>query len=575
MGRVMEYLKKYKKEVLLSPLFKFFEAVLEMFVPIIIATVIDKGIYSSNTGYVVFWCVMLIIIAIFGLAAALCAQYFAAKAACYTASDLRLGLFDKIQSLHFDMMNQHSDSTLIARLTDDVNQVQNGINLFLRLVLRSPLVVIGSMIMAFTINIKSALVFVLVIFLLSIAVVLVMGKGIKQYKATQKHLDGEISSFKENISGARVMRAFSTIEREYSQFSSKNSLLMKAQIAAGKITAIMNPLTYIIVNLGIVCVLYVSYTEFEKGILLSGSVVALYNYMGYILVELIKFANLIINVSKALACASRVQNIFDIEIPKDNKDAVSDKSVIEFKDVCFSYYNNSNYVLKNIDLTIKSGEVIGLIGTTGSGKSTLASLIAGYYEPTSGQAEIYGVKLCSNNFSFFKEKSAFVFQKPTVFNMSVKDNIQMGADLSDEDVLKALDFACAKEFVEEKEGGINYICNERGSDFSGGQKQRLAIARAFAKKSDLIIFDDSTSALDYITEKKIISNIRNSFSDKTVIIVAQRPSSVLWADRIVVLKEGQIVAIGKHKDLLVSCDEYKEIYLTQYSDQVKEVGVNE
>lgn len=574
MKKLLKYFHGYKKEAVSAPLFKIIEAIFELLVPYVVASIIDDAIPSGSKSYVLGLCGVLVLLGAVGLASTLCAQYFSAKSAVGFTTNLRMALFDHIQKLSFSDLDKRGTSTLITRLTSDLNQVQTGINLTLRLLMRSPFIVFGAMFMAFTIDTQAALIFVGVIPVLSIVVFGVMLACIPLYTKVQARLDRVLSTTRENLTGARVIRAFCREEDETAEFTARNEALTKTQKFVGWISGIMNPLTYVIVNFGIILLIYTGAVKVEEGVLTQGMVIALYNYMSQILVELVKLANLIINITKSLACARRISAVMDI-VPEMTDGEImqgdGNAPAVEFKNVTFGYNEGGDHALSNISLTLEKGETLGIIGSTGCGKSTLVNLIPRFYDPTEGEVLVDGVPTREYNMEALRDKVGIVMQKAVMFKGTIKDNLRMGkADATDSEILEALTSAQAIDFVSRKEEGIDHQIEEKGRNLSGGQQQRLSIARALIKKPEILILDDSSSALDYATDSKLRTAIRELSFHPAVILVSQRVSSVMHADKILVLDDGEAVGMGKHEELLTSCPEYREIY----DSQIKSEGGN-
>ena len=574
---ILSILKKYRKECIIAPLFKMLEAIFELFVPIVVASVIDNGIVYNNKTYIIKMVVLLVVLAIVGLSCSITAQYFAAKAAVNTATSLRSKLFKHIQSLSFTELDTLGISTLITRMTSDINQVQNGINMVLRLFLRSPFIVFGSMIMAFTIDFKAALIFLFTIPVLSIVVFGIMKITRPLYKKSQTSLDRILGITKENLSGARVIRAFNNEDIERRDFYKANENLSSIQKLAGKISGLMNPLTYIIINVAIIILVWTGAIRVDNGILTQGQVIALYNYMSQILVELIKLANLIVNVTKAVACANRLSDVFEINssMKEGNINEFSSDSEyeVEFKNVSFKYQGSSEDALTNINFSVKKGETIGVIGGTGSGKSSLVNLIPRYYDVTDGEIIIDGHNVKEYTFEAMQRKVSIVFQKAQLFKGTIKSNLLIAnGEASEEEIKNAIDISQSTEFIENKDHKINSKVEQEGKNLSGGQKQRLTIARALVKNSDILILDDSASALDYATDAKLRKALANMKNSPTVFIVSQRTASIMHADKIIVLDDGKIADIGNHSELLDRCEVYREIYDSQFK---KEGDTNE
>ena len=562
---VLQILKKYRKECILAPLFKMLEAIFELLVPLVVADIIDNGIGFSDKPYIIKMALVLVLLAAIGLVASITAQYFAAKAAVKTATSLRSKLFRHIQYLSFTELDKVGTSTLITRMTSDINQVQNGINLMLRLFLRSPFIVFGAMIMAFTIDIKSALIFVITIPALSFVVFGIMKITRPLYKGVQASLDKVLGVTKENLSGIRVIRAFNNEKKEEEEFYSANNKLTAIQVLVGKISALMNPLTYAIINVSIILLIWTGAVRVNIGELSQGQVIALYNYMSQILIELIKLANLIV-------CANRLKDVFEVNssMAEGTRDKFNQDSEyeVEFNNVCFKYATSGADVLTDINFKVKKGETIGIIGGTGCGKSTLVNLIPRFYDVTSGEILINGVNVNEYTFDAIKKKVSVVFQKTQLFKGSIKTNLLLAdKNASDEAINKALEISQSKEFVEKKEGKLDSEVVQMGKNLSGGQKQRLTIARALVKQSDILILDDSASALDYLTDSKLRKAILEMENSPTVFIVSQRTASIMHSDKIIVLEDGKIASIGTHEELLKNCDVYKEIYDSQFKKE--------
>lgn len=566
--RLLVFLKKYTVQSILAPLFKLLEASFELVVPLVIAAIIDVGIKNGDKSYILNRCAVLVVLALVGMAAAITAQYFAAKAAIGFGKDLRHSLYEKIQSLSFNEIDKISTSTLITRMTNDVNQVQNGVNLVLRLFLRSPFIVIGAMVMAFFIDVKCALIFLFAIILLSIVVFGIMAYTIPRHKNVQSALDSITLLTRENLAGARVIRAFTGEENEIESFNKKNSFLSSLQKGVGRISALMNPVTYVIINIAIVLLVHSGAVRVDNDILTQGQVVALYNYMSQILVELIKLANLIVTVTKALASADRIKNVFEQEntLEQINDSSVS-REYIAFDNVSLKYKNASDYSLENISFTAEKGDVIGVIGGTGSGKSSLVSLIAHFYDATDGTVYVDRSNVKSQPVEALRAKIGFVQQKAVLFKGTVRDNMKWGRqNASDEEIVTALKQAQIYDTIESK-GGLDFFIEQNGSNLSGGQKQRLSVARALVRKPEILILDDSSSALDFATEARLREAILNLDYPVTVFIVSQRASSVMSADNILVLDDGKCVGQGTHTQLMLDCAVYQEIYSSQFGKE--------
>ncbi len=567
MRKLYRYLKSYMKEVIAAPLFKLIEAAFDLSVPLVVAAIINNGINENNVSYIYKMCAVLVLLALFGLAFSITAQFFSAKAAVGFSSKLRRAVFEKIQSLSYTELDTVGTSTLITRLTSDINQVQNGLNLALRLLLRSPFIVFGAMIMAFTIDMPSALVFVAAIVILLIVVFLIMLKTTPLFKKVQTGLDRITGITRENLTGVRVIRAFCKEDDETEKFTLENKHLNTIQQFAGKISALLNPVTYIIINVAIIILIRTGAISVNSGALRQGDVVALYNYMGQILVELIKLASLIISISKAVACAGRVQSVLESESSLEFSDeAVKSENgaKVEFKNVDFKYKGAGDYSLTNINFTAMPGETVGIIGGTGSGKTSLVNLIGHFYDATNGNVFVDGKDVKSIDPVMLRDKIGLVPQKAVLFKGTIKENLLWGnPDATDEDIANALEVSQAKDVVEEK-GGLDAEVKQHGRNFSGGQRQRLTIARALVKKPEILILDDSSSALDYATDAKLRAGISALEYKPTIFIVSQRTSSIQSADCIIVLDDGEICGIGTHEELVENCEIYKEIHESQF-----------
>lgn len=566
MLKLLKYLKKYTKECILSPIFKLIEAVFELIVPLVVASIIDIGISGGDKGHIVNMCLLLGGFAVLGLACALCAQFFAAKAAVGMATDIRHKLFAHIGKLSFSQLDNKSASTLINGMTTDINLVQSGVNLTFRLILRSPIVVFGAVIMAFTVDVKTALVFAVAVPVLAVAVVLIMLATIPLYKRVQQRLDDVLKATRENLTGTRVIRAFCKENSEIKEFDNQNNLLLKIQIVVGKISAFMNPITYLMVNLAVIALIYIGAVSVNSGDISSGAVVAQYNYMSQILVELIKLASLIITITKAIAGGNRIEALLKIEpdlISGDVKKSEKKENIIEFNNVSLCYGGDEN-ALQNIFFSVKRGQTVGIIGSTGSGKSSLIHLIPRFYDATSGQVLIDGINVRDYDLDYLRGKIGIVAQKKSLFRGSVRDNIRFGKEnASDDEIWSALEIAQAKDMVEQKEGGLDFIVEQDGKNLSGGQRQRLTIARALVRKPEILILDDATSALDYVTAARFSNALKNADFKPTVLIVSQRVSAIKNADIIVVLEEGEMAGIGTSEELLATSDVFREICTSQ------------
>ena len=589
MKKLLRYLKAYRKESIIAPLFKMLEASFELFVPLVIAKVVDIGIPNKDFGYIARMGILLILLGIIGLTCSLTAQYFSAKAAVGFGTALRSDLFAHINSLSYEEIDKTGTSTLITRMTNDINQIQSGVNLVLRLFLRSPFIVFGAMVMAFTIDVKAALVFVVAIPLLAVVVFGIMAASIPLYKKVQKQLDKVLLITRENLTGVRVIRSVCRQEHEKETFEEANSSLMSLQVFVGRISAFLNPVTYIIVNAALIAIVWIGALQVDSGIITQGAVIALVNYMSQILVELIKLANLIINITKSLACANRINEVFDLEpsvkdIASDNTEntaqmvytnnatSAADEAVA-FRNVSFAYGGSKEYSLENIEFTVKKGETIGIIGGTGSGKSTLVNLLPRFYDVQKGEVQINGKNVKDFALADLRKKFGIVPQRAVLFKGTIKENIRYGKeDATDEEILKALETAQALDFVEKKKDGLDSFVEQGGSNLSGGQKQRLTIARALVSNPEFLILDDSASALDFATDAALRKAIRQNTENCTVFLVSQRATTIKDADKILVLDDGQLAGCGTHKELLSSCDVYREICLSQLSKEEVETA---
>ncbi len=565
MKRLLIYLKGYKKECILGPLFKLLEASFELLVPLIVASIVDIGIKNSDIPYVIRMCVFLLVLAIVGLTCSLTAQWFAAKAATGFSAKLRYDFLKHVKSLSYKDIDNLGVSTLITRMSSDIEQVQSGVNLALRLLLRSPFVVIGAAVMAFTVDAKSAIIFVVVIPILCLVVFGIMLITMPKFKRIQQNLDGVTKISRENLNGIRVIRAFCKENSQISDFKNKTELLANSQKLASRISALLNPITFIVVNAGIIALISTSAVSVNIGDLTQGQVLALYNYMSQILVELIKTADLIVSLTKAAACADRVANILDIVPSQKNGDlAVTSISSIEFKNVGIKYYEDSDNALSGVSFKASKGETIGIIGGTGSGKTTLINMVTKLYDNTEGTILVNDKDIKSLDAQILREKIAVVPQKSVLFKGSILTNLFWGSNnASESEMYQALDKAQATDFVKEKDGLATQV-SQGGKNFSGGQRQRLSIARALVKKSDVLILDDSSSALDYATDAKLRKAMNDTKNPPITFIVSQRATSVLHADLILVLDDAQIVGQGRHEELLSNCDVYQDIYYSQF-----------
>lgn len=574
MKQLLPFLKNYKIQSFLAPLFKMLEAIFELIVPLVVASIINDGIREGNLKLVVSKALLLVVLAVVGMVAAITAQFFAAKAATGFATEVRHALFKKIQTFSFNEIDSIGTSTLITRMTNDVNQAQSTVNMVLRLFLRSPFIVAGAFIMAFTIDAKISLIFLLVIVLLSIVVSVIMKCTVPMYKNVQNTLDSVTLMTRENLTGARVIRAFTEEDDEYNKFKERNNLLAHFQRSVGRISALMNPITYIIINLGIVLLIYSGALKVESGTLNQGQVVALYNYMSQILVELVKFASLIVTITKGFASGGRIANVLNVqntlEHTDDNK--VYDNHAVCFDNVSLTYKGAGEESLTDISFFADKGQTIGVIGSTGSGKSSLVSLIPHYYDATKGRVTVNGRDVKSVDKEELRSNIGFVMQKAVLFAGTVRDNIKWGKkDATDEEINEALRIAQVYDNVYAKEG-LDTVIEQNGANLSGGQKQRLSIARAIVSKPEIIVLDDSASALDFATEKALREAILSLDYKPTLFIVSERTSSILSADKIIVLEDGQIVDVGTNEQLLKSCEVYREIYFSQFSEEEVAVG---
>lgn len=575
MKKLLIYLKPYVKECILGPLFKLLEASLDLIVPLVIAEIIDTGIGNSDSAYIVKMCVLLVALGFIGLGFSATAQFFAAKASAGFIAKIRQVLFKHIQSLSYTEIDEIGTSTMITRITSDANQVHNGVNITLRLLLRSPFIVFGAMIMAFTIDVKTALIFVGAIICLSIVIFGIMLISIPLYRKVQNRLDRVTVITRENLTGVRVIRAFCKEDEEIKKFDDSNEALMKMQQFAGKISALMNPVTYVIINIAIILLIYIGAIRVEAGLLTQGAIVALYNYLSQILIELIKLANLIITITKSVACGNRIQSVLEIESgEKENRENVklSGKTdsvyAVEFENADLKYKGAADCSLSDIDFKVKKGETVGVIGGTGSGKSSLVNMIPGFYTASKGKVLVDGTDIKDYDLRALREKIGVVPQKAVLFSGTVRENIKWGkGDAGDDEINEALEIAQAKEIVDNKKEGLDYYIEQGGRNLSGGQKQRLTIARAVVKKPEILILDDSASALDFATDAALRKAIKNMRGNTTVFIVSQRASTVRYADKIVVLDDGRIAGIGTHDELMDGCQVYREIFESQYKKE--------
>lgn len=564
MKHLLPFFKKYRWEAVLAPLFKMLEATFDLIVPLVVADIINVGIKSGDKSYIFSRFCILLMLALLGLLSSFTAQYFAAKAAIGTASELRHNLLAHVQRLNFACLDKIGSSTLITRMTADINQVQNGLNMFLRLFLRSPFIVFGAMIMAFTINFDIALIFACAIPVLFIIVFGIMFITNPLYKKQQKSLDALTTSAKENLSGVRVVRAFSREENELADFENANGLLRSVCLKVGKISALMNPLTYVVINLGIILILWLGAERVNSGAILSGDVIALVNYLSQILIELVKLANLVVVIGKAIVSMGRVGQILDTEptMSYGKVEAEADcEYIVSLKNASLTYPDSPDASLTDIDLDVKKGETIGIIGGTGSGKTSLVNLIARFYDATEGCVLLGGTDIKNWSREALRKKIAVVMQKPQMLSGTVRSNLSVGkSDATDEEMWAALDMAQGSEFVKQKEGGLDSVIEQSGRNLSGGQKQRLSIARALISRPDILILDDSSSALDYATDAALRKALKKLPSSSTVFIISQRAGTIMHADKIVVMDDGKIAAVGAHSELMRSCEIYREIY---------------
>lgn len=589
MKSLLKYLKDYKKESILAPLFKMLEASFELLVPLVMAAVIDKGIEGRDKNYIVSMCFVMILLGLIGFVCSITAQYFAAKAATGFARKLRYEMFSHIQKLSYSKLDTAGTSTLITRMTSDVNQVQSGVNMFLRLFLRSPFIVIGAMVMAFYVDVHAAVVFAVAIPILSLVVFGIIFANIPLYKKVQNRLDKVLLVTRENLNGIRVIRAFNQEEEEIEGFDEKNTDLTRIQLFAGRISALLNPITYVIINLALVVLLYKGAVRVNGGYITQGDVIALISYMSQILVELVKLANLIVTLTKAAACASRIQGVMEIpegmgvkkkgnlkeadaerkasETARGGRKTKSDEAV-RFDHVDFIYEGAGGEVLTDMDFSVEKGETVGIIGGTGSGKSTLVQLIPRFYDVSAGYLYVDGKEVREYEVEELRDKVGMVPQKAALFKGTIRENILFGRDdATDEMIEEAITVAQAKEFIEAKEGGLSFKVEQGGRNLSGGQKQRLTIARALVRQPEILILDDSCSALDYATDAALRAGIKGLSYEPTVFIVSQRTASIQYADKIIVLDDGEIAGMGTHEELLKTCQVYQEIYDSQYKKE--------
>lgn len=572
MKKLLVFLKDYKKESILGPLFKLLEASFELLVPLVMAAIIDVGIAGGDKGYVMKMCGVLVLLALIGLVCSLTAQFFAAKAAVGFAAKLRHALFSHIQGFSFSELDEVGSATLITRMTSDVNQVQSGVNLVLRLFLRSPFIVFGAMIMAFTIDVKAAMIFVVTIPALAVVVFGIMLISIPLFKKVQAGLDEVLRITRENLTGVRVIRAFHKEEEEEEHFREKNTFLTGLQLHVGKISALMNPLTYVLINLGLVALIWTGSLRVHTGAITQGEVVALVNYMSQILVELVKLANLIITVTKAVACGNRIESVLEMnstmEDGTEERGKAAAEYLVDFENVSMRYQGGGAEAVSGITLRVKPGETIGIIGGTGAGKSTVVNLIPRFYDISGGSLRVNGRDVREYELKSLRDMIGIVPQKAVLFSGTIRENMQWGkSEATDEEIYEALEIAQAKDFVEEKDGKLDARIDQGGKNLSGGQRQRLTIARALIKKPKILILDDSASALDYATDANLRRAIRNMKDSPTVFLVSQRAASILHADQILVLDDGEAVGLGTHEELLQKCEVYQEIYYSQFSKE--------
>lgn len=568
MIKILKYMRGYTVFAVLAPIFKILEAIFELMIPLVVKSIIDVGIAAGDSGYILRMCGLLVLLTLIGFSCTMVAQYFAAKAAVGFSKNLRQALFDHAQTLTFSDIDRMGTSTMITRMTSDIAQVQTGVNLTLRLFSRSPVIVFGSMIMAFTIDVPSAVIFAIAIPVLCVVVFGIMLAGIPLYRKVQARLDRVLGITRENLSGARVIRAFTDEENEIKTFKEQNTALTAVQKFAGKISAPMNPATYLLINLAIIALVYTGALRVEAGAITQGSVIALYNYMSQILVELVKLANLIISMTKAAACADRIAAMLadgGQPLPISKNKEKQDDFAVTFRGVGLTYQNASEESLSDISFTVRRGETVGIIGGTGSGKTSLVHLIPRFYDATRGEILLFGVDVRAYTAEQLRQKVGIVMQKAVLFRGTIRDNLRWGKpDATDEEIWKALDTAQARDVVEGKEGGLDYRIEQDGKNLSGGQRQRLGIARTLVADPDILILDDSASALDYATDARLRNAIKEMENDHTVFIVSQRAASIAHADKIIVLEDGRAVGIGTHTELLESCPVYAEIYYSQF-----------
>ena len=572
MKKILRYMGSYKKESVCAPLFKMLEALFELFVPLVMAKIIDVGIQERDLGYILRMCLLMAALGLIGLTCSITAQYFSARAAVGFATALRRALFSHIQSLSFSEQDVIGTSTLVTRMTSDINQLQSGVNLFLRLFMRSPFIVFGAMIMAFTIDVKAALVFVVVIPLLCVVVFGIMLVSIPLYRRVQERLDRVTATTRENLQGVRVIRAFCKEEEEKERFHEENQALLKIQTFSGRISALMNPLTYVMINGGLIVLIYSGALRVDAGIITQGQVVALVNYMSQILVELVKLANLIITVTKAIACGNRVGAVLETDpgmrdgsFAGTPSDPEAEETAVEFSHVSLRYKNGGDEALTDLDFSVKKGETVGIIGGTGSGKTSLVHLIPRFYDATRGTVKINGKDVREYKIQDLRKKIGIVMQKAVLFKGTIRENLLWGnGEATEQELLDAVQAAQAGDVVAGKEAGLDAYVEQEGRNFSGGQKQRLTIARALVRKPEVLILDDSASALDFATDARLREAIRNLPGQMTVFLVSQRASTIQYADKIIVLDDGEVAGIGRHEELLETCPVYRETYYAQF-----------
>lgn len=571
MKKLLVHMKGYKKQCVLAPLFKMLEACFELFIPLVVAAIIDKGIANRDTSYVTWCCVIMVALGAIGLTCTLFAQYFSAFCAVGFISSIKHSLFKHVSSLSYNEIDTLGTSTMVTRMTSDVNQLQTGVNLTLRLFMRSPVIVFGAMIMAFLVDVKASLIFVVAIPLLALVVFGIILSTIPLYKKVQSRLDGVMSTSRQNLGGARVIRAFGLEEREKARFHRQTGELNKAQLFVGRISAIMNPATYAIVNISIAILIWNGALQVNHGTLTQGQVIALYNYMSQILIELIKLANLIVTITKSVASANRIEAVLEVSPSQksgDIKERYASEYAVEFKDVCLRYHGSPEYTLENVSFTAKPGERIGIIGGTGSGKTSLVNLIGRFYDAESGTVLYNGQEVQKYDLEFLREEIGIVPQKAVLFRGTVRDNLKWGnKNATDEEILKAIECAQATDVLNSKSEGLDFVIEEGGKNLSGGQRQRYTIARALVKRAPILILDDSSSALDYATDAALRASIASLDYEPTTFIVSQRTASLMGCDKIIVLDDGVMVGMGTHGELLENCEVYSEIYNSQFKEE--------